>query len=149
MIAHRLVLRLAPALGVGLLLLATGCAAGVSPKAPADATPTTAASVARPAPAKVTPDLVVYTFSDFQIHGAHTKGRWFRRTGGGWEAADCSESINPDSGNNPGPDCGAWSAVPTDKVPLVESARAAGYERTTCAKQKALCDAFGLAEESR
>ena len=150
MFAHRLAVGSAPGLGLALVLAAVGCAAGAPPKAPADATLTRADSAPPVAASPIKPDLIVYTYSDFQIHGSQTKGRWFRRTsGGGWESADCNQSTNPDARNNAGPDCGPWSAVSADKVPLVESARATGYDTTTCPKQRALCDAFGLKEETR
>ena len=130
---------------VALLLAACGGAAEHKPAAtPAPTTTTTAA----PNAAAAKSDLRVYTLHDFQIHGAQTKGRYFRKTATGWESADCTESLNPDNAKqNTGPACGAWTPVPADKLQAVTRAAAAG-EEIDCAKQKPLCDDLGLKAET-
>ena len=117
-------------------------AAAPPPNAPTGAVTATSGA---PPPTKVEADFRVLTVADFQIHGGHAKGRWFRRVAGGWEGADCTESINPDSPEgNTGPACATWSKVPADQARAVDEAAAAGHDTTTCAKQPALCATLGL-----
>lgn len=132
---------------VSLALLLAACGGGASAPKPATDPAATATTTAAPKD-DVKADVRVYTLYDFQIHGAQTKGRYFRKTATGWESADCTQSLNPDNAKqNTGPTCSAWTAVPADKLAAVTRAAAAG-EEITCAKQKPLCDDLGLKAET-